>query len=1059
MLQIKRFFTLFFTYLCCFSTLCIADSEAIKKTYLYYPNSNKIAVAYSWLDNKIVMRQAFAYTSSGTIGIVTTDDGCLQDINSLEGATYRKILYMTPDKRFPLGIPAVLEEKVLNLQTKEEVLLKVIKHYFSPEGWLIKQEVYDSDSKLTSFREWGYDDKGNMVRQINEVGDEILWGYDERGNRNYEKGPRQDKHKEITYDKLNRVIRIDEIHADKTLSTHYSYDTAGRKISEIDSYGQETNFIYDVQGNLIQIIKPAVEDENGKLVRPITMYTYSQGLPSSQIDPQGNITRFQYYSKERPLKITYPDGSEESYAYNAAGEVCKQSDKYGTTLISRDYLGRIVKLEKFSASGNLLWTAAANYDSLHMTSETDALGVRTDYYYDILGRKIKQVRGSLATLFENDGIGRVVKEIQQFADGETKTQAFIYDALDRVIEAREEDASGALITKKRFEYDEEGNTKKISTYGAHGEQILQTVFDSHGMMTTTDPYGNETVEKCYFKYENGLGQNVPCKVSTDPLNRKTTSIFDSLNHEREITKVDASGKLIQKNEFFFDILGNLKSEKMTFSLQNGGTKTIHTCYEYDNMHRRIAKNEFAGTKNEKKTNYQYDAKGNLTSLEKPSGIKVLYNYTPDGLLESCFSNDNTICYVYSYDSLNRLVLIKNEINKTTHKFAYDSAGLLIQEILPNGLSIKYEYNQDGSPAAKIMPDGSKIRYTYALGRINTVELASSKGETILKHSYNAFDLSGHPIQEILGDRSEVIVKSYDKLGKLSGVNSLQYKETIPEDGWDPLRNVVKKSIKDARGDHTLDFCYNSIGQLVKESEIHTHSYLYHTSGDFFTKDKTSFSYNEQNELVQAGKQHFSLDKDGNIIDNKSERYFYDALGRLIAIKTDKFDVIYTYDAFNRRLSKRICSFNQSQECVYLYDGKDEIACYCNGEPVELCLRGIDGIIGVGIKNQIYSTIIDCSGNVIALIDPAGQLIEGYHYTDYGDEFIFDNKAKNKQPINPWRFSSQRFDKETGLYFANCRYYDPELGIFLTKEIEHQAYFDTIGPINKDCSVSSFRGKL
>lgn len=1012
-------------------------------------------MAYFWNDDKIVMRQAFAYTPEGAIGLVCTDDGTDVDVDNLKGATYRKILYMTLDSKFPLGIPAKLEEKVVNLETKQEVLLKAIKHFFSPEGLLIKQEIYDADNQLTFTREWAYDDQGRMIRQWNTMGEEIHWGYDEKSNRNYEKGPRQDLYNEILHDHLGRIIQINEVHSDQTLSTLYRYDLEGRKISEIDVYGQETNYIYDAIGNLIQVIEPEVEIENGKTVRPITMYTYQQSLPQSKIDPKGNATQYVYAQKDQPLKVTYPDGSEESFEYDDKGEVCKKVEKDGyTTLISRDYLGRIIKLERRLPTGESLWVATAEYNSLHMVSETDALGVKTEYFYNLLGWKTKQVRGQEIITFEHDASGRVIKEIREVSGNKTLVLSFAYDALNRVIEESEEDAAGNRIRQKNYVYNENGLTKVI-TYGKEGAEITETIVDSYGMKRTKDPYGNTTVEKCYFDYKNALGQTVPYKEIVDPTGVKTIYIQDALHRDKEIITKDPFGSIISKKELSYDILGNLCSEKEIIFLSSGGTKEYSIAYEYDSMHRCIAKIEGANSPNAMRTKYCYNHCGNLISVEKPSGIKLLYNYK-QGLLNTCIASDNSIFYTYSYDSQNRLIEIYDQVAKKKHTFSYDAFNRLEEEVFPNGLAIKNEYDFNGNKTVTTLPDGSKIRYTYSFGMLQAIERVTASGAISYSHTYNKYNLSGLPLEETLLDRAGKLTKNYDKLGKLCFVEANHFNESIPNDGWDPLRKIVKKVVHDAKGKLESTFKYNHLGQIIYEKDIHSHSYLHHSSGNLFAKDDLSFSYNDLNQAVQIGKKQLSYDLDGNLLTDGQTQYSYDALGRLISIKKGKLDISYIYDAFGRRLTKLIKSFKGEQQLEYLYDGNDEIGCYNKGHPSEICIRGANGIVAIELQEKHYAPITDCSGNISALLSNAGHLVEGYHYSKYGDEVVIDSKGKVKHPISPWRFSSKRCDKETGLYSINGRFYSTELGLFITKKIEPAFYdSDKDSKIGSTCAISSF----
>ena len=55
-------------------------------------------------------------------------------------------------------------------------------------------------------------------------------------------------------------------------------------------------------------------------------------------------------------------------------------------------------------------------------------------------------------------------------------------------------------------------------------------------------------------------------------------------------------------------------------------------------------------------------------------------------------------------------------------------------------------------------------------------------------------------------------------------------------------------------------------------------------------------------------------------------------------------------------------------------------------------------------------------------------IREYDYDAYGNEL-----TENEGDENPYRYCSENTDEETGLIYLRNRYYDPELGRFLTED--------------------------
>ena len=77
-----------------------------------------------------------------------------------------------------------------------------------------------------------------------------------------------------------------------------------------------------------------------------------------------------------------------------------------------------------------------------------------------------------------------------------------------------------------------------------------------------------------------------------------------------------------------------------------------------------------------------------------------------------------------------------------------------------------------------------------------------------------------------------------------------------------------------------------------------------------------------------------------------------------------------------------------------------------------------------------------------ILDREGKSIVKYKYDGWGNHVVLDGNgakltaenctATNKVGIlNPFRYRSYYYDTETGLYFLKTRYYDPEVGRFIT----------------------------
>ena len=143
-------------------------------------------------------------------------------------------------------------------------------------------------------------------------------------------------------------------------------------------------------------------------------------------------------------------------------------------------------------------------------------------------------------------------------------------------------------------------------------------------------------------------------------------------------------------------------------------------------------------------------------------------------------------------------------------------------------------------------------------------------------------------------------------------------------------------------------------------------------------------------------------------------FSYDARGR----KTAKNDIAFTYDS-NGNLIK------QSNGLEFLYDHT--------------------GVFAVKHNGSTYFYRKDAQANVVALLDSNGAIVVKYKYDAWGNCKVLNadgseiTDSNHIGILNPFRYRSYYYDTGIGLYFLKTRYYDPEIGRFMT--IDDLSYLD------------------
>ena len=135
---------------------------------------------------------------------------------------------------------------------------------------------------------------------------------------------------------------------------------------------------------------------------------------------------------------------------------------------------------------------------------------------------------------------------------------------------------------------------------------------------------------------------------------------------------------------------------------------------------------------------------------------------------------------------------------------------------------------------------------------------------------------------------------------------------------------------------------------------------------------------------------------------------------------------------------------------FTYDRKGRLISQSNGLQFSYDHTGIFGF-KIGYDRYFYRK--DAQGNIIALIDINGTILARYIYDAWGNHKVVDNNgveitdSTHVGNLNPFRYRGYYFDTETGLYFLKTRYYDPQVGRFIT--IDSIEYIDpeTINGLN------------
>lgn len=994
--------------------LLLSEHESRGKItrYVYKPGTDLLIAKMIFCNDQLCMRHFYFYDENAVLVKTIVDDGITYDLNNRIGVTEQRIKSIYPTTSGVIGLPQRVDEMYLDLATGQEVLIKRVLSTYSSKGQLLKEDHYDSLGNYAYSLSLEYDKHGNVIKEVDALGQVVTKAYDKNKNLILKRIPLLDTH--YTYDFCNRLIRAEDVHLDGSrFATTHTYDYLGNCVSSVDSYGHEITYQYDEWSRLISIKKPFVPNEAGQLVQPVSFQQYNVlGQITSQTDSLQRAITKQYNSRGQPISTHYPDGTQEKFFYELDGQLeCKIGRNSQITRYERDYQGRIIKETIYSRDQELLKSHFFNYNAFHLISSVDAEGTPIHYSYDGAGRLISTTKGDQLQVQFYDSLGRVSKVQSWVGPDQFFLHQKSYDLLNRLVEEKIED--GQLLHLSRYMYDCHGNKIHIQ----EGEKITSIIYNAYNKpIKITNALGDATHITYNHHFINEYQQRVLQVITTDPLGNQTIEIYDTANRLSQCIRRNAFGVDVSLSKIYYDLCGN-KVRLIESVMQEGKVlRQVETIWQYNQSDQLIQVIEAAREPEQKVTRYAYNSYGEKAIEYHPNGSCLFYEYDKAGRLQTFKSSDQTIHYVYEYNRLDLPVKITDLTTGYVNERFYDRLSQLVQEKLGNGLIIGYQYDRLGRLINITLPDQTALQYCY-----HAIDLKEVRrlGKHTYSHQDLSHNLSGQVNSSQLPGQNGQVNYRYDALQRCIQLSSPHLNQAINQ--YDAAGNLLAYQDESV----SYSFAYDELYQLKEERGHVNHTYQCDSLSNRLKKDDQICQTNSLNQLLRQGDKQYTYDLNGNLVNQDNTSYQYDALNRLISVSCRGVETRYTYDSFNRRLTRKQGG-EGGKEQQFFYHGLEEIGLWENGQITELKLLGRNSkAIAIEIQNQVYVPVYDLFGNIKSLADLQGRLIEQYRYTAFGEEEILSPTGEILlESNNPWRYAGKRKDQESGLVAFGLRYYDP-----------------------------------
>ncbi len=264
---------------------------------------------------------------------------------------------------------------------------------------------------------------------------------------------------------------------------------------------------------------------------------------------------------------------------------------------------------------------------------------------------------------------------------------------------------------------------------------------------------------------------------------------------------------------------------------------------------------------------------------------------------------------------------------------------------------------------------------------------------------------------------------------------------------------------------TSRYTYDKLNRMVREDNKEmgkTIVFAYDVGGNILSRSEYGFTLGSLAEKQPVCVMLYSYKANGwrdQMTAYNGEKCVYDAMGRPTTYRNktlawSRYGTLasyngntYTYDANGIRLSK---TDTVKQVTTKFFISGTKILGMTIGTNKLLFRYGVNGIQGFSYNGQEYIYRKNIQGDIthiFKLTNGVLALAAEYKYDAWGKCVVTEVDNSGIGDINPIRYRGYYYDKETALYYLNARYYDPEVGRFISADSTQFLEPNTVNGLN------------
>ena len=980
-------------------------------------------------------------------------------------------------------------KEYVNKSAQLEQMKRQMPINFLTDGKIIKG--YNENGRLVSV----YDNRDNYAVIEYEKTD-VTTDSPLRISRIYDKDGKEVR---FSYNPQSKLTEITDTRGRKT-----RYEYSGSKLSKV-KYDSGTEFTISYSNNNIKSITEAKNALKTNLsylnnqLRYIYNYSTIDGIPKTNISEELSlissivITYTQATSTGANTVTVTEENHAEKYIFDVEGNCTGHyTSENGIVTEAEEYEYEPYWKWSEKQSNPRSVTKYAQRDSLNktpMSSFTFTAEVTETTTLDQFNNPLKTMRSG----------------IKVTADGSNQQTTVVDYTYDDDQKLREEkrtvsytNPSKTIISYKKYRYNGYGEITRTESYvegeeKTKGKTIEETEYDEKGNVVKSIEYNSlDSSSKFYKESEYAENGRIVAEKDETGENKRKYEYVCGTNIVR--TEVLPNGSKVS--------YGQDEEERVTGitqSTEEGEGNSNSTSYTYGEVTEVRSGNNVV--------EYEYDYKRRLTSVKvnpnsatdnyisyeytelkdsagKKTGEKITATYkkraegiTADKIEKTLDVNGNVLSVKVNgepqteniYTSDNKISLVTDEITGKKYRYRYDDLGRLTNyEVLNSegtydgyAEELKYDkYGKLGSKAVFSSTDFPGCDYYYKENAARDLDFMWYDRKVIIRPKTDVLGRNIGKTVMLPGGRAEEII-TYRKVGDHATQmpSTIRYGDNTGGEygirdclkyAYDEMGNIAKVY---ENGELSVRYTYDKLSRLIREDNKslgETYLFDYDNNGNILTKRTLAFTLKgkEEVEELSSTAKEYTYDRD-RLLSYNGETFVYDGLGNPTTYRgktltwskgrqlTNYNRTAFAYNGQGQRISKGNIS--------YIYGSDGNLVSQSDGLSF---MYDATGVVGIKYDNKYYAFRKDILGNVIGILDENGINIVQYRYDAWGIcKIEKDTSGKNLGELNPFRYRGYYYDTETKLYYLKTRYYDPEIGRFIT--IDDVTYLapDTINGLN------------